>query len=757
MTDLKKYQQFIEGKRLADVDSGFAVDEKRLNKKLFPFQKALVKWALQRGRAAIFADCGLGKTPIQLEWARHVCLEDGGRVLIFAPLAVAKQTQREGEKFGIAVTVCRTASDMRDGINITNYEMLHHFQPDGLSGIVLDESGALKSFGGQFRKNITDFARSIKYRLACTATPAPNDLMEIINHATFLGVMSGKEIIALFFISDGNTTHAWRLKNHAQQDFWKWMASWSVALRKPFDLGFDDDGFILPALHIESVKVDHRLSASKGLLPQEASTLRERQIARRESVDKRVVECARLVNSNDEQWLVWCDLNAESAALTRQINGAVEVKGADSAEHKERSMLDFQRGKIRVLVTKPSIAGHGMNWQNCHNMVFVGLSDSYEQLYQATRRCWRFGQTEEVTAYHITSSAEGRVVDNIRRKEKQAGELFDSVIKHLNLGGKMKTKRDEMAYKERVETGVDWTLYLGDSIQTIRHIEDNSVGLSIFSPPFPGMYAYTNSPCDVGNTRNIEQFIDHFKFLVSAENLMRVLMPGRLAAIHMMQAPAMSSRDGYIGVKDYRGRIIEMMEAAGWIYAGEVCIDKNPQVQATRNKEIGLLFKTLATDSSRCRMALADYLLYFRKPGENIAPVRAGNVDRYNHGAGWINEQEWIEWAAPVWYRQTKGMIGGIRETDVLGNFRSARDAEDEKHLCPLQLGVIERAVKLWSAPGELVYSPFAGIGSEGYVALKLGRRFVGGELKESYFNVAVRNLRAVKKKSPMLNLAQVR
>lgn len=299
-----------------------------------------------------------------------------------------------------------------------------------------------------------------------------------------------------------------------------------------------------------------------------------------------------------------------------------------------------------------------------------------------------------------------------------------------------------MEYQTDDEYGKGWHLMLGDSCQRIDEIEDNSVGLSVFSPPFPGMYAYSNSVRDIGNANHIDEMIEHFRMLVRPEKLLRVMMPGRLACVHLMQLTAMKSRDGFIGIKDYRGRVIEMFNQEGWYYAGEVCIDKNPQVQATRNKERGLLFKSLATDSSVMRMALADYLIYFRKPGNNTVPIRAGMSKKYNGDGGWITESEWVEWAAPVWYRETPDYPGGIRETDVL-NVRQARETDDERHLCPLQLGVIERAVKLWSAPGDLVFSPFAGVGSEGFKSIQLNRRFVGIELKRSYFDSAVRNLKA--------------
>ena len=284
------------------------------------------------------------------------------------------------------------------------------------------------------------------------------------------------------------------------------------------------------------------------------------------------------------------------------------------------------------------------------------------------------------------------------------------------------------------------TLHIGDCVEQLDKVPTASVGLALFSPPFPGMYAYSNSAHDIGNADGLQEMIDHFRYVVTAEKLRRVMMPGRLACVHLMQLTAMLSRDGYVGIKDYRGAVIQLFQEEGWVFAGEVTIDKNPQVQAVRNKERGLLFKTLASDSSLMRMALADYLLYFRAPGVNVAPIHAGVSAKYNPGGGWITEEEWIEWAAPVWYRHTAGRPGGIRETDVL-NVSQARSSEDERHLCPLQLGVIERAVKLWSAPGETVLSPFAGIGSEGFGALRFNRRFVGIELNPVYAAAAERNL----------------
>lgn len=286
----------------------------------------------------------------------------------------------------------------------------------------------------------------------------------------------------------------------------------------------------------------------------------------------------------------------------------------------------------------------------------------------------------------------------------------------------------------------NYAAYNGDCVQLIQSLPSESIGLSVFSPPFPGMYAYTNLPNDMGNCASIDEMLTHFNFLIP--ELLRVTMPGRMCCVHLCQLTKMLSRDGYIGLHDYRGDCIRAFINHGWRFAGEVTIDKNPQIQATRNKERGLLFKTLATDSSLMRMALADYIIYFRKDGVNPEPIRAGISKKYNKGEGWISEEEWIEWAAPVWYRQTKSIPGGIRETEVL-NVRAAKDAQDERHLCPLQLGVIERCIKLWSAPGDTVLSPFMGIGSEGHGALLLHRKFIGFELKDSYFRCALENLAA--------------
>ncbi len=455
--DEMKYSDFLESKRDVVEPVGFNVADDDINCKLFNWQRRIVQWAIKRGRAALFEDCGLGKTAQQVEWSRLVNVYTGKPVLILAPLAVSDQTVREGKKFDIDVTKCMSQADVRPGVNVTNYEKLEKFSSDGFGGIVLDESSILKAYDGKTRMRITEFAKGIGYRLCCTATPAPNDLVELCNHAEFLDIMGGKEILALFFRQDGNTTHKWRLKGHAKAAFWAWMAEWSIALRRPSDIGYDDSRFMLPPLvmHEESV-VNERHDGY--LFAMEAKTLAERRQSRRDSLDARVARAAALANESQEQWLVWCDLNCESERLAAAINGAVEVKGSDSDEHKERALRGFADGTVRVLVSKPSIAGFGMNFQRCHNVSFVGLSDSYEAFYQAIRRCWRFGQTQSVHCYVICSDSDGAVVENIRRKDDQAQEMFDSVVKAMaGLGEVCASRRSEMDYRPGISmTAPDW-------------------------------------------------------------------------------------------------------------------------------------------------------------------------------------------------------------------------------------------------------------------------------------------------------------
>jgi superfamily II DNA or RNA helicase len=436
------YEAFIEGKRATMPPTGFTINRATLHESLFDFQKDIVRWALRRGRAAVFAGTGLGKTRMQIEWARNVRRKTGGNVLLLAPLAVASQTVREGEALGYKINLCRSQEDVKPGLNITNYEMLKHFDAGTFEGVVLDESSILKSFTGKVRTELIESFANTPFRLACTATPAPNDFMEIGNHAEFLGVMNRTEMLSMFFVHDGGDTSKWRLKGHAEDDFWQWVASWGVVLEKPSDLGYADDGYDLPPLTINDFVIE--VEGEVG------NTLSQRQKARRETIEDRVKAAAEIVNASDQPFLVWCDLNDESAMLKKLIPDAVEVKGSDKPAHKEKAILDFAAGKIRVLVTKPSIAGFGMNWQHCADMAFVGLSDSFEQVFQAIRRCYRFGQTKPVNVHMITSSREGATAENIKRKEADFKKMVSEMVqytKEITSESIRSAERDETVYE----------------------------------------------------------------------------------------------------------------------------------------------------------------------------------------------------------------------------------------------------------------------------------------------------------------------
>jgi len=421
MSRMPAYSDFLRAKAIVDPPTGLA-SFGTMPAIMKDHQAVITPWLLRRGRAALFAGTGLGKTLMELVWALEVWRATGRRILHLAPLAVTAQIVREAAKFGIRIP------DM-----VVNYQKLDKLDLASFGGVILDESSILKSFDGHYRTMLIAGCAAIPYRLAATATPAPNDLMEIGNHAEFLGIMSVTDMLATFFVHDGGDVRKWRLKGHAEDDFWRWVASWAVMLRKPSDLGFSDEGYDLPPLHMHEhlVEVDFAAGRQSGLLfPMEAITLQERLAARRGSVGERVGRAIDLTPS-DRPFVWWCNLNDESERITAGITGAVEVRGSDSDTAKERKLLDFSEGRIRVLVTKPSICGFGMNWQHCADTGFVGLNDSFEQYYQAIRRFWRFGQTQPVNCHVIAADTEGATVANIRRKEAEADRMAEQMVRHM--------------------------------------------------------------------------------------------------------------------------------------------------------------------------------------------------------------------------------------------------------------------------------------------------------------------------------------
>jgi DNA modification methylase len=717
------YEDFIKSKRRSEIATGHTPGE--LNEHLFDFQHAIVSWAVRRGRAAIFADTGLGKTLMQLAWADEVSTHTNGIVLILAPLAVSEQTIEQGATFGIDVKrVPEGETPKNGGVWITNYERINAIDFDSLVGIVLDESSILKSHDGKTRTAIIQSCQSIPYRLSCTATPSPNDFEELGNQCEFLGVMTRTEMLATYFVNDAGDTGTWILKGWGQSRYWEWMGTWSVVLRSPADIGFDGSRYDLPKLEYHEHVIATDVIGDE-LFSRPAMGLAERRKAQRDSIIERCKALAEVVNSEpDEPWLIWCHLNDEADMLQSMIAGSVNVQGSDKPESKTKNLLGFAHGDIRVLISKPKIAGYGMNWQHCARMAFVGLDDSFEKFYQAVRRCYRFGQKREVQVHIFTAENEGQILLNIKRKEAQHHKMSINMIEHMKdimnqeLAGQVNIVD---TYKEDTHKGDGYTIHLGDCVKWARRMEDNSIDYSVFSPPFADLFVYSNSDHDMGNCRNDDEFVAQLKFLIT--ELYRVIKPGRNVSFHCMNLPTTKMRQGFIGLRDFRGDLIRAFQDAGFIYHSEVCIWKDPVVAMQRTKALGLLHKTIRENSTMSRMGLPDYVVTMRKPGDC--------EERVMHGDD-LPVLMWQKYASPIW--------DDINQSRTL-NKMPARGENDEKHMCPLQLDVIERCIHLWTNKGDVVFSPFTGIGSEGYTAVKMDRKFIGTELKPEYYELACQNI----------------
>jgi len=742
---MNDYKEFLKNKRIENIDYGFDVPNEKLCPELFNFQKDIVRWSLKKGKAAIFADTGLGKTLMQLLWANYIHKKTGGNILIVAPLCVSLQTKREGGIFNINTNLCRKQEDVLPGISITNYEMLDYFDENKFVGVCLDESSILKSYTGTTKKKLLEKFKNNKYKLACTATPSPNDHMEILNHAEYLGIMKSTEALAVWFINNTNEMGSYRLKNHARKDFWKWVSSWAVSISCPADYGYDNGDFSLPPLNIYTEMVDSDLSKdTNGMLfrvPELNATSFHRE--KRLTLPGRVQRVAEIIEGGNsvDQYLIWVDTNYEADALKKALPGAAEIRGSDKTEKKETGILNFIDGKTRILITKPSIFGFGLNLQNCHNMIFCGLSFSFEKYYQAVRRCWRYKQKSPVNVYIVIGESENNILSIVNQKQKKYDELKSELNTTINYYGGKKYK---MEYKKEVKKTDHYEMILGDAVEEIKDIESESVHFEIYSPPFSQLYIYSDSYRDMGNNKNDEEFFTHYKMILS--DLYRILKPGRLCAVHCKQLVNYKNRDGASGLRDFRGDIIRAHQEAGFQYHSEVCIWKDPVLEMQRTKSHGLLYKQLRKDASYSRQGLPDYLVLFRKWGEDLEPVNWKTKENYP-----LNK--WQEYASPSWPFYSSGVMdyafktdldtgvwGDIKQTNVL-NCRIAREAKDEKHICPLQLGLIERAVDLWTNPNDVVFSPFAGIGSEGYQSLLMDRRFIGIELKGQYWKIACKNL----------------
>lgn len=713
------YNEFLETKRKSFLESGFEINESELNINLFDFQKFTVKTALSKGRFAIFADCGLGKTLMQLAWADAVYKHTGKQVLILAPLAVVEQTKDEAAKFGIDANC----------FYITNYDQLKNIENiNQYVGVVLDESSILKGRDGKLSSLIIETFKNTPYKLACTATPSPNDHMELGQHSEFLGAMSYLEMLAMYFVHDGGETSKWRLRKHAKDPFWKYVCQWSIAIDKPDTLGFEHQGYDLPEIeYIEHIiATENNTQSLFGDVAVSATDL-HKDLNR--SFDLRLEKAIELVNSNDNQWIVWGLKNNETDLIAKRLNNAINVQGSDAPEYKAKHLNGFAKGEFKTLVTKTSIASFGMNYQQCSQMVFMSYDFKFEAFYQAVRRCYRFGQKNKVVVHILIPESQTNVRATILEKSKRHQEMIAEMAKYSSETNYKSSKSKVKIMNKEIKTE-NYHLINGDCVSETKKLPDNCADIVVFSPPFAELYVYSDKEEDMGNVSDYKQFEEHFKYLIP--ELKRTLKSGRICAVHCMDLPIQKGKDGYIGLRDFSGMLIQWFQECGFIYHSRVTIWKNPVTEMQRTKALGLLHKTIKKDSAMTRVGIPDYVLFFRNEGDNLTPIKHQDTDPAK--IDYLPVDLWQKYASPVWMDIDYGRTL---------QYRSGRDGNDEKHICPLQLDTIERILHLYSNEGETVLSPFGGIGSEGCSALKLNRKSISIELKESYFKINQSNHKA--------------
>tara|TARA_R110002126_G_scaffold142181_3_gene287749 strand:+ start:254 stop:2407 length:2154 start_codon:yes stop_codon:yes gene_type:complete len=711
------YKDFLESKKHEFKQTGF--DAENLNVNLFPFQKFIVEKALKNGRYAIFADCGLGKTLMQLSWAEKVVEHTNKPVLILAPLAVKRQTLEESIKFNINMNM----------IEINNYEQINNIDCSKYSGIVLDESSILKHYTGAYKQLILEYFQFTPYKLACTATPSPNDELEIGNHAEFLNVITSQDMRAMFFTTDKDIIkgNKYRLKKHSIKTFYEWVSSWAVMISKPSDLGFEDIGYSLPPINYiqKEIITDQRDNGKLFNDVSVSATTFNSEL--KVTLIKRMDEVAEIVNNSKENFIIWIKHDGEGIYLRNLIPDAIEVKGGDKPNIKEKNLLGFAKDEFRVLITKSKIAQFGLNYQNCRNQIFASLDFSFESLYQSIRRSHRFGQKQQVNIYLITTDTMQNVIQSIEEKEQKfttmQDEMRNAILNH--------NKTKAIQRNSKTVEGDDYKLILGDCVEEVRKLDTNSIDYSFFSPPFGALYVFSNDPQDMSNVKNNDEFLQHFKYLI--KDLYRVIKEGRLVSIHMMQSTTLLGRDGFYSIVDFRGDLIRLFQDCGFHFHAENMIRKDPKTAAIRTKNRQLMHGTTKKDSSIVRPGLADYILTFKKGGENLVPIQNN-----------IPFDLWCKIAEPVWI--------DVEEGDTI-TFRTARDSKDERHITPTQLTPIEWCYHMWVNKGETVLSPFSGVASEGYVALKMDRKYIGIELKESYFDLSVKNLNNALQEKKQLTL----
>jgi hypothetical protein len=713
------YSELLKGKISHPILSGFAVEDRDISNRLFDYQKFIVKRALMHGKYAVFADCGLGKTIIELEYAKMVSEYTNGAVFILAPFAVVGQIYEDmAPKFDYSISIWEPGDELVKGVYITNYEQLDSVPFGDISGLILDESSILKNAEGAIRNAIIEKAKQIPYKLALTATPAPNDPMELGNHSEFLDVMNRNEMLAMYFVHDGGNTTSWRLKGHSVRSFYQWVSSWAIMLGIPSDIGFSDDGYLLPELNYFEKTITTPKKENGMLFNAAAVSATDYHGELRVTQFERIEQVAEIVNKCSDQFIIWIEQDTEGAELRKLIPGSIEVKGSDAPNLKKDRLLAFGRSEFRVIITKTKIASFGLNWQQCHNQVFASPNFSFEKMYQGIRRSWRFGQINPVNVWLITTDTMMNVVESLKIKQYQHQQMrqgMQSAMKEIF------SKKEIMPRQFKELKTEHAIIQLGDCVELIKNIPDDSIGISVFSPPFKDLYVYSDQLEDMGNCRTDDEFYQSMKYMVM--ELHRIMWSGRNVIVHCMDLPIQKGKEGFIGLKDFSGQLIKMFSECGFIYHSRVTIWKDPVVEMQRTKALGLLHKQVKKDASMSRVGIPDYLLVFRKPGEHAHPVKCD-----------IPVDLWQKYASPIWY--------DIKYGNTL-NGRDARADNDERHICPLQLDTIERAIHLWSNEGDTLYTPFMGIGSEVFQALKMGRNAIGNELKESYFDIACKNINA--------------
>jgi DNA modification methylase len=783
------------------IDESVVNHEWQLGPHLFDYQAWIVARALDRQRFALFADTGLGKTAMQLDWAVNVARITEGKVLILAPLSVCRQTCVEAARFyGAPIVTNLTNRDVLDSwiadpdaeaaIGITNYEKFDGTGPGDrwggeslpVAGVVLDESSMLKSFGSRKFAVMRAFA-GVRWKLACSATPAPNQRTEFAQHAVFLDqVRSTTEYLTAYFMNrDGD----WQFKPHSREAWAANLSSWAVFVRDPKRWGFADHLSELPKMSEVFPQVpltEEQVAAARihetgdqpslfGATPGGVtSRTKMMQIAHGfELADGKVAHrypthkpqwIADLVNGQhaDDQVIVWVTFDEEGDQLAELIPGARHLSGKTKPADRDKAVEGFRAAdpdSPRVLILKPAMFGFGVNLQACSVQVFSTITDSFERYYQCIRRSYRFGQTKPVRVYVPLTALDEAICQNVMNKQStfksDADEIETAVVERLRPRDTSEVRIVSTAPKAELDRkeGETWTMIYGDSLAHMAHMAPQSVDLSVFSPPFAALYSYSQELEDMGNVRGDAEF--RYQWRTFAERLLPVMKPGRVVAIHCKEIIRFANTSGYRHAYDFPSDLRAGMVDAGFHYHRRITIEKNPQLEATRNKETSLLHVTALRDAANSFPQTGEYLMVFSAPGANEVPViHSRDEHSFERHTKWMNSiwyepedpaaievEMWRQWIYPDGAQST---WHGIRETDVL-NAQVAKERPEERHVCPLQLSLIERTCLLWSNPGELVFSPFGGIGSEGWAAMGVGRRFYGCELKRSYFDTACRNL----------------